>query len=103
MSITDELIKLFNDHASNGEGYSPEAILETYGGDLWKQVDKVDEEFIEEHRWYNLYLYVYHVEAEDRYVGVHAEVGSTEYQEHDSGEAFEVKPTTKTITTYIQV
>jgi len=103
MSITEDLIELFNQHAQNGNGYGPEAIIETFGGDIWEKVTKIDEEFIEEHRWYNLYLYVYHVEEEDRYVGVHAEVASTEYQEHDSGEAFEVRPTTKTITTYIKV
>jgi hypothetical protein len=103
MSITEDLIKLFNDHSSNGNGLDPERILEIHGQDLWDDVEKVAEEFIEEHRWYNLYLYVYYVKAEGRYVGVHAEMGSTENQEHDTGDAFEVKPKEITTITYVEV
>lgn len=92
MAITEDLIKLFNDHANNDGGLCPEGILETHGGELCEQVDKVDELFIEEHRWFNLYQYIYYVRSEQRYVAVDAEIASTENQEHDSGLAYEVKP-----------
>ena len=101
MSITENLIKLFNEHSHSEK--SPEAILEIHGGDLWDKVDLIAEQFIEEHRWYNLYLNVYYVKEEDRYVGVYAENGSTEYQENDSGDAFEVKPKEIVTITYEEV
>jgi len=101
MSITEQLIKLFNEHAHSEK--SPEVILELHGGELWDKAELVAEEFIEEHRWYNLYLNVYYIKDEDRYVGVYAENASTENQEYDSGDAFEVKPKEIITTIYTEV
>lgn len=101
MSITEDLITLFNNN--RGSERHPDIILEDLGDDLNTDVIKIDELFIEEHRWFNLYQYIYYVRPEKRWVAVDAEIASTENQQHESGRAYEVKPKEVVTTVYTTV
>lgn len=104
MKLTNMLIDVFT--AAEGGELHPEAIREQASAKepgLWFDVDLIEEAFVDESRWFNVYDFIYHIPKEGRWVVVKAGIGKTEYQdENEIYEAYEAVPHEKITIEYIR-
>lgn len=104
MSITDKLLKLFQDAAASyNDDSHPEGLVEE-DEFLCNNVELIEREFIEESRWSNRYDFIFSIPSEGRFVLASADIGKTENQDHRVlTVAYEVKPQHITTTKYVMV
>lgn len=106
MSITEKLLKLFQDAAAtyNDDSHPDTLIYSQDDESLQDGTDLADMEFIEESRWSNRYDFIYSIPSEGRFVLATVDIGKTENQEHRIlTKAYEVKAEQITITKYVRV
>lgn len=97
MNITEKLIEFLN---NNKGGELSTWIIDEFDSEV--EIDEVQDEVVDERRWFNVHEVIYSIPSERTFLRVREGHGATEYQEHDGiYDVVQVYPQEKTVIEYV--